>query len=50
MEANLATFVEVFQNEPDAITSFFPDREVKHHDVLKFVESNLAEKGEKYLR
>jgi anti-sigma B factor antagonist len=41
VEANLETFVEVFQNEPDSIISFFPEREVKHYDVLQFVESNL---------
>jgi anti-sigma B factor antagonist len=41
VEANLETFVEVFQNEPDAINSFFPEREVKRYDVLEFLESNL---------
>jgi anti-sigma B factor antagonist len=35
----LETVVEVFQNQQDAIDSFFPDREVNHYDILKFVES-----------
>jgi anti-sigma B factor antagonist len=45
VEANLETFIEVFQNEADAINSFFPERVIKHYDVLEFVESNVAEKG-----
>jgi anti-sigma B factor antagonist len=35
----LETVFEVFKDEPDAIDSFFPDREVKHYDILKFVQS-----------
>jgi hypothetical protein len=35
----LEKIVEVFEDEQDAIDSFFPDRSVKHYDILKFVES-----------
>jgi anti-sigma B factor antagonist len=39
--AKLETTIEVFQGEQDAINSFFPDREVKHYDILEFVESKI---------
>lgn len=29
---------EIFSNEADAINSFFPDRAVRHYDILNFVE------------
>jgi len=35
----LEALVEVFADEQHAIDSFFPDRQVKHFDILKFVES-----------
>jgi anti-sigma B factor antagonist len=38
-EAKLETVFEVFQEEQDAISSFFPDREVKRYDILEVVES-----------
>ena len=38
-EARLETVFEAFQDEQDAINSFFPDREVKRFDILEFVES-----------
>ena len=38
-EARLETAFEAFQDEQDAINSFFPDREVKRFDILEFVES-----------
>jgi anti-sigma B factor antagonist len=38
-EARLETVFEAFQDEQDAINSFFPDREVKRFDILKFIES-----------
>jgi len=40
-EAHLEAVFEVFQDEQDAINSFFPDREVKRYDILEFVESKL---------
>ena len=33
----LTTIFEVFDDEQDAINSFFPDREVRHFDILNFV-------------
>jgi len=35
----LATAFETFQDEMDAVNSFFPDRTVPHYDILEFVES-----------
>jgi hypothetical protein len=29
----------VFKDQQDAIDSFFPDRKVKHFDILEFVEA-----------
>jgi anti-sigma B factor antagonist len=34
----LTTIFEVFDDEQDAINSFFPDREVRHFDILNFVK------------
>src|SRR5277367_3446119 len=39
----LHTIFEVFADEQDAINSFFPDRVIKHFDILQFVQ---AEKDE----
>jgi anti-sigma B factor antagonist len=35
----LHTIFEVFADEQDAVNSFFPDREIRHFDILKFVEA-----------
>ena len=35
----LTTIFEVFDDEQDAINSFFPDREVRHFDILNFVKN-----------
>ncbi|MFZ0590062.1 MAG: STAS domain-containing protein [Bryobacteraceae bacterium] len=35
----LEAVIEIFKDEQDAIDSFFPDRQVKRFDILKFVES-----------
>jgi anti-sigma B factor antagonist len=35
----LEAVIEIFKDQQDAIDSFFPDRQVKHFDILKFVES-----------
>jgi anti-sigma B factor antagonist len=32
------TVLEVFKDEQDAVNSFFPDRAVRHYDILEFVE------------
>jgi anti-sigma B factor antagonist len=34
----LAIAFEFFDDEQDAVSSFFPDRELKHFDVLDFVQ------------
>jgi anti-sigma B factor antagonist len=34
----LHTIFEVFNDEQDAVNSFFPDREIRHFDILKFVQ------------
>jgi anti-sigma B factor antagonist len=39
----LHTIFEVFNDEQDGVNSFFPDREIKHFDILSFVQ---AEKDE----
>jgi anti-sigma B factor antagonist len=35
----LSTVFEMFDDEQAAINSFFPDREVRHFDILEFVKS-----------
>lgn len=34
----LSTVFQIFNDEQDAINSFFPDREIKHFDILAFVQ------------
>ena len=34
----LTTVFEIFENEQDAINSFFPNREIKRFDILAFVQ------------
>jgi anti-sigma B factor antagonist len=34
----LTTIFEVFDDEQNAVNSFFPDREIKHFDILNFVQ------------
>jgi anti-sigma B factor antagonist len=36
----LHTIFEVFSDEQDAVNSFFPDREIKHFDILTFVREH----------
>jgi anti-sigma B factor antagonist len=35
----LHTIFEVFNDEQDGVNSFFPDREIKHFDILSFVQA-----------
>lgn len=35
----LTTVFELFNDEQDAVNSFFPDREIKKFDILNFVKS-----------
>jgi anti-sigma B factor antagonist len=34
----LTTIFELFNDEQDAVNSFFPDREIRHFDILSFVK------------
>ena len=40
----LATIFEIFNDEQDAINSFFPDREIKSFDILAFVKEHENDK------
>jgi anti-sigma B factor antagonist len=40
----LSTVFEIFDDEQAAINSFFPDRDVKHFDILDFVKSHENQK------
>ena len=39
----LATVFEIFNDETDAVNSFFPDREIKQFDILNFVRQMKKE-------
>jgi anti-sigma B factor antagonist len=39
----LTTVFEVFNDEQDAVNSFFPDREIKRFDILSFVKEHASE-------
>jgi anti-sigma B factor antagonist len=39
----LHTIFEVFGEETEAVNSFFPDREIKHFDILSFVQQHAEE-------
>ncbi|HEY3936382.1 MAG TPA: STAS domain-containing protein [Bryobacteraceae bacterium] len=41
----LSTVFRIFDDEQEAVNSFFPDREIKRFDILDFVKSQ--EEGEK---
>jgi anti-sigma B factor antagonist len=41
----LSTVFQIFNEEQEAINSFFPDREIKHFDILSFVQKQ-KEAGE----
>ena len=36
----LSTIFQIFAEEQDAVNSFFPDREIKHFDILSFVQQH----------
>lgn len=36
----LSTIIELFGAEQEAINSFFPEREIKHFDILSFVQQH----------
>jgi len=39
----LATIFEIFNDEQDAVNSFFPGREIKGFDILEFVKTQKQE-------
>ncbi|HKE22072.1 MAG TPA: STAS domain-containing protein [Bryobacteraceae bacterium] len=39
----LATVFEIFNDEQDAVNSYYPDRKIKTFDILSFVESMKKE-------
>ena len=39
----LSTVFELFEDEQDAVNSFFPNREIKRFDILRFVEQQRQE-------
>lgn len=39
----LSTVFQIFGEEQEAVNSFFPEREIKHFDILSFVQSQKAE-------
>jgi len=41
----LATVFEIFADEQDAISSFYPDRKIKTFDILDFVQNLKKEEG-----
>lgn len=42
----LSTVFEVFQDEQDAVNSFYPERRVQPFDILSFVQSNKEKDSE----
>jgi anti-sigma B factor antagonist len=36
----LSTIFQIFAEEQDSVNSFFPEREIKHFDILSFVQKN----------
>ncbi len=41
----LTTVLDIFDDEQDAVNSFFPGRVVKRYDLLKFVQQSNAQDG-----
>lgn len=36
----LSTIFQIFAEEQESVNSFFPEREIKHFDILSFVQKN----------
>ncbi len=34
----LSTVFEIFDDEQEAVNSFFPNRQIRHFDILRFIE------------
>ena len=41
----LSTVFELFNDEQDAINSFFPNRDIKHFDILDFIQHHPGEES-----
>jgi anti-sigma B factor antagonist len=41
----LTTVFEIFNDEQDAVNSFFPDREIRRFDILSFVKEQSGQEG-----
>jgi len=41
----LTTVFEIFNDEQDAVNSFFPDRAIRHFDILSFVKDQVEQDG-----
>jgi len=41
----LHTVFEIFNDEQDAVNSFFPDRAIQHFDILDFVKEQTGQEG-----
>ena len=39
----LHTIFEVFSDDQDGVNSFFPDRQIKHFDILSFVQAHESD-------
>ncbi len=39
----LSTILDIFNDETDAVNSFFPDRKIKKFDILSFVKSQKGQ-------
>ena len=39
----LSTIFEIFGDEQDAVNSYFPDRDIRHFDILSFVQAHKKE-------
>ena len=46
MLTKLSTVFEIFDDEQEAVNSFFPNREIKRFDILRFVEQQRRAAGE----
>jgi len=41
----LSTIFQIFAEEQEAVNSFFPEREIKHFDILSFVQKQREAEG-----
>lgn len=41
----LTTVFQLFNDEQDAVNSFFPDRDIKHFDILSFIKGQTEDES-----